>query len=447
MRVIDFVNRYAAETLLLESEGSSVVAGELTNSFSNAKNFVNRSVLIATSRIEEAIHAICRLDGWVKAIGFCPHNFRSSEIDRIAKQGGFDAILGEGAGDVPRFPDCNSLVRFLWDSTGECESHSTSWVMMTSGTTGTPKLVLHSLKTLTSTTKISKQGMQGVRWGMLYDYTRFAGMQVVLQSLLSGAVLVAPDLTDSIQDQLQFLAANGTTHLSTTPTMWRKILMTPCHEQLSLKVATLGGEIADQAILDALKRSYPDARIIHIYASTEAGVGFSVKDGVAGFPESYVTAVNDKMKLRVVDERLEVFNPDVGKNYLGSHQNVSDEEGWVATGDLVEQANGRFFFQGRANGTINVGGNKVMPETVEAALIRHPNVALSRVYAKKNPFSGSLVVADIVLARKVDDEPTLKQAILESLKSHLEPFQIPVKLKIVDSIETTTAGKIVRNGP
>lgn len=51
-----------------------------------------------------------------------------------------------------------------------------------------------------------------------------------------------------------------------------------------LKTITLGGEIATQAILDTLKNTFPDAKLRHIYATTEAGVVFTVKDGIAGFP-------------------------------------------------------------------------------------------------------------------------------------------------------------------
>jgi acyl-coenzyme A synthetase/AMP-(fatty) acid ligase len=444
MRVADYINRFPSTTLLVKGE-QSIVAGDLISPAVKDETFVSKSVLIATPKLKEAIHSIAKLDGCVKSIGFCPHTFSDHELDQLAEQGGFDAMLSDGAGPVPRFSDYDSLAGFLFDSSDECGPQNTSWVMTTSGTTGTPKLVSHSLKTLTSSTKIAEQAMQGVRWGLLYDYTRFAGMQVVLQSLLSGAVLVAPDLTQTIQDQLKFLADNGVTHLSTTPTMWRKILMTPGHEQLTLKVATLGGEIADQAILDTIKRTYPDCRLIHIYASTEAGVGFSVKDGIAGFPESYAKEVQGKKKLRVIDNMLEVYNPSVGKTYLGSAANVSDEDGWVATGDLVELSNGRFLFQGRANGTINVGGNKVIPETVEAALLQHPVIALSCVYARKNPISGALVAADIVLANEVENVSALKQEIFKFLQDHLEPFQIPVKLKIVDSIKTSAAGKVVRN--
>jgi hypothetical protein len=45
-------------------------------------------------------------------------------------------------------------------------------------------------------------------------------------------------------------------------------------------------EIADQAVLDSLRAFFPQAKVAHAYASTEAGVGFAVNDGREGFPSS-----------------------------------------------------------------------------------------------------------------------------------------------------------------
>ncbi len=57
---------------------------------------------------------------------------------------------------------------------------------------------------------------------------------------------------------------------------------------LDFKIITMGGEIADKNILQGLKLKFPNAKLLHIYASTEAGVGFSVKDAHAGFPKKYM---------------------------------------------------------------------------------------------------------------------------------------------------------------
>ena len=83
-------------------------------------------------------------------------------------------------------------------------------------------------------------------------------------------------------------AATGVTHLTGTPSHWRRALMSPANSQIAPRYVRLSGEIADQAVLDSLKARFPDAAIGHAYASTEAGVGFEVTDGLEGFPASFI---------------------------------------------------------------------------------------------------------------------------------------------------------------
>ena len=64
--------------------------------------------------------------------------------------------------------------------------------------------------------------------------------------------------------------------------------MSSAAREISPKYVRLTGEIADQAILDSLRSFYPQARISHAFASTEAGVAFEVDDGFEGFPANIV---------------------------------------------------------------------------------------------------------------------------------------------------------------
>lgn len=407
------------------------------------------AVLIASADVVETIRSLVALDGRARRIGFCSPHIQDSHKRLIIEKGGFDVILGSGDAHIPTCATADELFRHLqsrqqrvvdappWDG-------ATSWVMSTSGTTGLPKLVPHSLSSLTATTKTDVASMQHIRWGLLYDFTRFAGMQVLLQSLLSGAVLVVPPLDLPLHERIEFLAKRNVSHLSATPTLWRKILMVPGHQNVSIKVATLGGEIADQSILDALKASYPAARVIHIFASTESGVGFSVGDGFAGFPAEYLSDGSRGVELRVRNEVLEVRTKRVGQKYLGSDGVIADDEGWVVTGDKVRIAGNRVFFMGRVNGAINVGGNKVMPETVEQALLSHPSVVTARVYPRSSPIAGSLVVADVVLSPSVVDKLKLKRELREFLRLQLETYQIPAFLNVVDDMEVNASGKVSR---
>jgi acyl-CoA synthetase (AMP-forming)/AMP-acid ligase II len=161
------------------------------------------------------------------------------------------------ASEVPELPPVADVVQ------GECD---TLWTLATSGTTNTPKLVAHRLDSLTRTTKVSQGASSSWRWGLLFEPARFAGLQVMLQGLLGGGGLIALDPETDLNEQVRSLAEAGCTALSATPTMWRKLLMTSDIGRLELQQVTLGGEIADDAVLRALAPRFRQARITNIYA-------------------------------------------------------------------------------------------------------------------------------------------------------------------------------------
>ncbi len=100
--------------------------------------------------------------------------------------------------------------------------------------------------------------------------------------------MVLSEPGEPIADHVARLNASGVTHISGTPSHWRKLLMSGSASGFSPRYVRLSGEIADQAVLDGLSRAFPAASIGHAYASTEAGVGFAVNDGLEGFPAGMV---------------------------------------------------------------------------------------------------------------------------------------------------------------
>ncbi|MHB8948792.1 MAG: acyl-CoA synthetase family protein, partial [Rhodoferax sp.] len=140
--------------------------------------------------------------------------------------------------------------------------------------------------------------------------------------------------------------------------------------------------------LDMLTKRVPAARITHIYASTEAGVGFAVRDGKSGFPAAYLVNPPSGVAMRVdEDDHLWFFSTSNQTMAL-----VTDST-WIDSGDVVEIDANRVRFLGRANGSINVGGNKVMPEEVESIIKELPEVAFVQVRARKSAMLGNLVEA------------------------------------------------------
>lgn len=401
-------------------------------------------LLLCTTDIVEAVVALAALDGVAGALVLTSPALEASTVQDLAPQSGAEAILSDRAdlaGALPVMARAAELAALK--PAGAEQEPVTDWIMTTSGTTGQPKLVVHKLESLTRTTRRDQARGEGQVWGLLYDYTRFAGLQVVLQSLLSGATLAVPPAALPLDQRLSMLGEAGVTHLSATPTLWRKILMTPGTDAMPLQQVTLGGEIADDAVLRALAARYHQARISHIFASTEAGVGFSVTDGRAGFPASYLNSPPQGILLKIKDDHLMIRNDRVGSEYLGG-QGAVMRDGWVNTGDQVRREGDRILFLGRSSGIINVGGDKVHPEEVEAAILTHPDVRMVQVYPKKNPIMGALVAADVLPREGLEDAAALRAALKEWLSGRLERHKLPAIIRVVEEFETNAAGKLKR---
>lgn len=227
--------------------------------------------------------------------------------------------------------------------------------------------------------------------------------------------------------------------------MWRRLLMAGALDDLNLSIVTLGGEATDDMLLGELASKFPEARISHIYASTEAGVGFSVSDRKAGFPADFLDqTLPNGVRLKVdKNGRLFLRRPDDKTSYLGGNT-VSEDDGWIDSGDLVERIGDRYIFLGRANGTINVGGMKVQPSQIEQVLQSHPGVALVAVSARKNPFTGNLVQATIVPSEQ-GDHAQLKRDLIEFCGQKLEKFKMPAVWKFVEELPISSTGKILRS--
>ena len=178
------------------------------------------------------------------------------------------------------------LARGVADSAGWQAGPGFSVTLESSGTTGTPKRLRHELSRLRG--RLRGIAEEGARWLLTYDPGAFAGLQVMLTAAAAGALLVAAPNgnggggTGTIAALAQAARQHAVTHISGTPSFWRAFLMALGDLELPLAAVTLGGEAADQPLLDRLAERFPRARLRHIYASTEAGALFAVADGRAG---------------------------------------------------------------------------------------------------------------------------------------------------------------------
>jgi len=322
---------------------------------------------------------------------------------------------------------------------------SSEVVLFTSGTSGPPRPVRHHWQSLASAVH-RKAEYERRRWLLAFDPASFAGIQVWLQSLLTGGTLCIPASRDPAEIATS-LTDCGVQFASGTPTMWRMVLAALGDElphKACLSQITLGGEVADQPLLDRLRATFPNARITHIYASTEMGVCFSVPDGRAGFPAALLDEPPATCELKIgEDGELLIRSSRAMQGYL---EGANQPPAWFPTGDRVERRGDRVYFAGRGSGAINVGGRKVYPEHVEAVIRAVPGILQTRVTCRPSSIVGQLAQAEVVAAAN-EDQDELRMRILRACRAQLAEHQIPAEVRFCKSLALTQTGKLARCNP
>lgn len=410
------------------------------------------SVVIFCREIADAVRALVALDGAVEALCMLPVDMPKTAISALLQKWNFDTVLTDLLGDdLAVFTEAGLAIveahsiahAGIGSKMDQFASRDTTWLVPTSGTTSLPKLVIHSFQSLAlASNKLAELPKSPLVWALFYDPSRFAGYQVLLRSLLGGHSLVVPSVSGTMDGRVAFCADKGVTHVSATPTLWRKILMTPAGKTLPLRQITLGGEAADQPVLSALAKTFPQARVTHVYASTEAGVGLSVSDGRAGFPIAFLGSGYAGIEAMLRDDRLFLRSARSGRKY-SEEADFRDNEGWIDTGDIVTVDGDRFFIIGRSSGVLNVGGDKILPEQVRQVLLENVLVLDAVVYGKTNPFTGTLLVADIKLYNDADPEK-VRVELDVFLKERLSSAHRPRVLRFVDEIAINSTGKVIQ---
>ena len=260
-------------------------------------------------------------------------------------------------------------------------------------------------------------------------------------------MLASPD--ESVVEFLARASAAGLTHISGTPSHWRKALISGALSSINPRYVRLSGEIADQAVLDALRRAFPQAIVAHAFASTEAGVGFEVQDGRAGFPASLIDAPDLPVQIDIAEDCLRLRSGGTARCYLGPDTApLKSADGFVATGDRLELRDGRYHFVGRSGGIINVGGYKVHPEEVEAVINSLPWVHISRVSARRSPITGAVVTADVVRSLEAGrgelPNEELKLTIIDACRKALAAHKVPASVRFIPTLEVGPSGKLMR---
>jgi benzoate-CoA ligase family protein len=188
---------------------------------------------------------------------------------------------------------------------------------------------------------------------------------------------------------------------------------------------------------------------LHIYLSNRVG---AKKLGAAGMRvPGYELALKDA-------EDREVADGEEGMLWIRGHSSAPcywnrpdktaetmRQNGWLYTGDrFIRDAEGFYFFQGRADDLVKISGQWVYPLEVELCLAKHPSVRECAVLAMQLPDRRTTLKAFVVLKDDTHDREAATRVLQEHVKSNLLPYKYPRIVKFVDELPKTGTGKIDR---
>lgn len=301
--------------------------------------------------------------------------------------------------------------------------------LYSSGTTGIPKKITHTLKSLSKNVKRNESHKTDV-WGFAYNPTHIAGLQVFLQAIFNCNKIVYL-FRESKADIIRNLLSHEVTHISATPTFFR-MLYDPKYTISSVKNISSGGEKFDESIASKLSKMFPNARFMNIYASTEFGTLFASRGEIFEIKTEFQNSV------KIVNDELWV-----SIEHLGQSDSIQNVDGWYRTGDLVNVINTdplQIKIIGRINDSVNVGGQKVFPTEVEEVINSISQVLDCKVYGIKNSVMGNILSCDVIRA----DESFTENDLHAILSGKLKDFKIPRIVNFVDSLTQTRTGKLSR---
>ena len=150
---------------------------------------------------------------------------------------------------------------------------------------------------------------------------------------------------------------------------------------------------------------------------------------------------------RVGELALKPGWPSMFRGYLNDPERYAAcfRNGWYLTGDLARRdADGYYWFIGRADDVIKSAGHLISPFEVESALMQHPAVAQAAVIGTPDPIVHQSVKAFVELKPGVTADETLTRGLLAHARRLLGPAVAPREIVVVSSLPRTRSGKIMR---
>jgi acetyl-CoA synthetase len=343
----------------------------------------------------------------------------------------------------------------------------------TSGTTGTPKGAIHvhgAVVTHWATGRYALDLHAGDVFWCTADPGWVTGTSYgIVAPLLHGVTSIVDREEFDAERWYSILQDQGVTVWYTAPTAIRMLMkagieiprkyrfpnlrfIASVGEPLNPEAVRWGKEVLGLPIHDNWWQTETGGIMI---ANTPA---FDIKPGSMGRPLPGIDAAIVKRRedgvVEVIDTpgvegelALKRGWPSMFRGYLNNEERYAKcfSGDWYLSGDLAKRdADGYFWFVGRADDVIKSAGHLIGPFEVESALMEHPAVAEAGVIGKPDPVVGEVVKAFVSLKEGFEDSEALRMELLGHARKRLGAAVAPKEIAVVASLPRTRSGKIMR---
>jgi acyl-coenzyme A synthetase/AMP-(fatty) acid ligase len=385
-------------------------------------------------------------------------------------------IVGDGDGDAPPPANCVAFhptvdaASPIW-SGRRTRSSDPCLIYFTSGTVGYPKMVLHTHASY----PVGHTAVTGRYWldltpdDLHWNLSEMGWAKAAWSNFFgpwgNGAAMFIQDARGKFNapETLDFLARYPISSFCAPPTAYRLLVQ----EDLSryhfpaLRSCVGAGEPLNPEVIDAWRKA-TGLTIRDGYGQTETVLicanfpGMEVRPGSMGKPApGFDLAVIDNdgaevgpnqegdIAIRVTPNRPLGLFQEYWRNADAMARSFRGD--WYITGDRAyRDADGYFWFVGRADDVIISAGYRIGPFEVESALVEHPAVVESAVIASPDPVRGEIVKAFVILAPGYQPSEALATELQEHVKSVTAPYKYPREIEFVTELPKTISGKIRR---
>lgn len=318
------------------------------------------------------------------------------------------------------------------------KSKNSGLILFSSGSTGKPKAMIHNLDNLIAHYVGKKEKNLNMLIFLMFDH--IGGLNTLLNILSMGATMIIPK-TRNVSEVCSLVENYKIRVLPSSPTFLNLILMSKAYEKYdlsTLRMITYGTETMPESLLFKLKDIFKKVKFLQTFGTSETGIA-----NTSSQDSTYMKIDDKNIEYKIVNDELYLKSKTQVMGYLNSSMDTFTDDGWFKTGDLVEARDDCIKIIGRNKEVINVGGEKVLPNEVESAILQMEEIEDVMVYSKPNAITGQMVVCDVVLNLHVDKNE-IKKRIRKHCKNRLDNYKIPTKVNVVEKTNFSDRFKKIR---